>query len=146
MSLNIYILARSYMWVCHNFTSIVSIYSTRRKVRKERKTRTERTERTADDIYALSWFGWCPPPLLLLFWGVIICFGLLGSFTPPKRKYPQRSHTRCMYLHVFLVAVCFVCLRPVHMCFNFCLLSFHNTTIKKKNCNTCALFFLLFLG
>lgn len=32
----------------------------------------------------------------------------------------------------FWLLCVFVCLRPVHMCFNFCLLSFHNTTIKKK--------------
>lgn len=72
------------------------------------------------------------PPLLLLFWGVIICFGLLGSFTPPKRKYPKGVTLGVCICMCFWLLCVFVCLRPVHMCFNFCLLSFHNTTIKKK--------------
>lgn len=83
------------------------------------------------------------PPLLLLFWGVIICFGLLGSFTPPKRKYPKGVTLGVCICMCFWLLCVFVCLRPVHMCFNFCLLSFHNTTIKKKTvtlapCSSCC--------
>lgn len=84
--------------VCHNFTSIVSIYSASTRLR------TRELYPGAGEV--CSHFAWlyccccCFIVVLLLLLlpllGVIICFGLLGSFTPEqkRRQKIKIKHTR----------------------------------------------------
>lgn len=80
--------------VCHNFTSIVSIYSARTRTSAESFILLK--EKSAHILLGFIAVVAIVVLLLLLLLvllllGVIICFGLLGSFTPEQKN---KTHTK----------------------------------------------------